>query len=151
MAGKEVPAADCSTGEQKAMLIAITLGSLLSGCSRPVKPDGTLGTFPHFVDRSKPGVITITRSGRRFVNEAQSYHDFCQAMYQRCIVEGTDICAFWSPSRIAGNSHFTSMVLAAGLRPAAASSASAQSSVRNGEAGRPAPLKRLQSGFAAHA
>ncbi len=52
--------------------------------SRPVRPDGTLGTFPHFVDRSKPGVIAVTRSGRRFVNEAHSYHDFCQAMIRRC-------------------------------------------------------------------
>ncbi|PVH30709.1 FAD-dependent oxidoreductase [Pararhodobacter oceanensis] len=52
--------------------------------SRPVRPDGTLGTFPHFVDRSKPGVIAVTRSGRRFVNEANSYHDFCQAMVARC-------------------------------------------------------------------
>ncbi|WP_238367792.1 FAD-dependent oxidoreductase [Mesobacterium pallidum] len=56
--------------------------------SRPPRGDGTLGTFPHFVDRSKPGVIAITRSGRRFVNEAQSYHDFCQAMVARCREEG---------------------------------------------------------------
>ncbi len=33
--------------------------------SRPPRGDGTLGTFPHFVDRSKPGVIAVTRSGRR--------------------------------------------------------------------------------------
>lgn len=56
--------------------------------SRPRRADGTLGTFPHFVDRSKPGVIAVTRSGRRFVNEAQSYHDFCQAMVARCREEG---------------------------------------------------------------
>lgn len=56
--------------------------------SRPPRGDGTLGTFPHFVDRSKPGVISVTRSGRRFVNEAQSYHDFCQAMVSRCKEEG---------------------------------------------------------------
>jgi len=56
--------------------------------SRPRRKDGTLGTFPHFVDRSKPGVIAVTRSGRRFVNEAQSYHDFCQAMVKRCREEG---------------------------------------------------------------
>jgi succinate dehydrogenase/fumarate reductase flavoprotein subunit len=56
--------------------------------SRPPRGDGTLGTFPHFVDRSKPGVIAVTRSGRRFVNEAQSYHDFCQAMVKRCREEG---------------------------------------------------------------
>ncbi len=63
--------------------------------SRPVKPDGTLGTFPHFVDRSKPGVIAVTRSGRRFVNEANSYHDFCQAMVARCAEEGGETCAFF--------------------------------------------------------
>ncbi|TKT78445.1 FAD-dependent oxidoreductase [Aquamicrobium sp. LC103] len=63
--------------------------------SRPVKPDGTLGTFPHFVDRSKPGVIAVTRSGRRFVNEANSYHDFCQAMIARCREEDSEICAFF--------------------------------------------------------
>ena len=42
--------------------------------------DGTSGPFPHFVDRSKPGVIAVTRDGRRFCNEADSYHDFIQAM-----------------------------------------------------------------------
>jgi succinate dehydrogenase/fumarate reductase flavoprotein subunit len=63
--------------------------------SRPRKPDGTLGTFPHFVDRSKPGVIAITRSGKRFVNEANSYHDFCQAMVKRCKEEGSENAAWF--------------------------------------------------------
>jgi succinate dehydrogenase/fumarate reductase flavoprotein subunit len=63
--------------------------------SRPLRTDGTLGTFPHFVDRSKPGIIAVTRSGRRFVNEADSYHDFCQAMMTRCREEETEICAFF--------------------------------------------------------
>lgn len=67
--------------------------------SRPVKPDGTLGTFPHFVDRSKPGVIAVTRSGRRFVNEANSYHDFCQAMVARCNEENGEVCAFFVADR----------------------------------------------------
>ena len=62
--------------------------------SRPLRPDGTLGTFPHFVDRYKPGIIAITRSGRRFVNEANSYHDFCQAMVRRCTEEGTENAAW---------------------------------------------------------
>ncbi len=43
-------------------------------------PDGSTGTFPHFVDRSKPGVIAVTSDGKRFVNEADSYHDFIQAL-----------------------------------------------------------------------
>ena len=33
-------------------------------------------------------MIAVTRSGKRFVNEAQSYHDFCQAMVKRCQEEG---------------------------------------------------------------
>ena len=44
------------------------------------RADGTSGPFPHFVDRSKPGVIAVVRSGARFVNESDSYHDFVQAM-----------------------------------------------------------------------
>lgn len=63
--------------------------------SRPLRKDGTLGTFPHFVDRSKPGVIAVTRSGRRFCNEADSYHDFGQSLTKRIAEEGGEICAFF--------------------------------------------------------
>ena len=42
------------------------------------RPDGTQGVMPHFIDRAKPGVIAVTKSGRRFTNEALSYHDFVQ-------------------------------------------------------------------------
>lgn len=42
------------------------------------RPDGTSGVMPHFIDRAKPGVIVVTRHGRRFTNEANSYHDFVQ-------------------------------------------------------------------------
>ena len=38
--------------------------------------------FPHLIlDRQKPGLIAVGRDGRRFVNEACSYHDFVLAMY----------------------------------------------------------------------
>jgi succinate dehydrogenase/fumarate reductase flavoprotein subunit len=43
-------------------------------------PDGTRGTYPHFVDRGKPGIIAVTSDGRRFVNESASYHDFISAL-----------------------------------------------------------------------
>ena len=36
--------------------------------------------FPHLIDRYKPGVIMVNRHGRRFTNEANSYHDVGQAM-----------------------------------------------------------------------
>jgi succinate dehydrogenase/fumarate reductase flavoprotein subunit len=36
--------------------------------------------FPHVVtDRAKPGLIAVNRHGRRFVNEAVSYHEFVRA------------------------------------------------------------------------
>ena len=62
--------------------------------SRPPRSDGTYAVYPHFVDRGKPGVIAVTRSGKRFGNEADSYHDFCQAMYRRCMAENAEVCAF---------------------------------------------------------
>lgn len=44
------------------------------------RKDGTKAPFPHFIDRGKPGVIAVRRDGKRFVNEANSYHDFIQAL-----------------------------------------------------------------------
>jgi succinate dehydrogenase/fumarate reductase flavoprotein subunit len=42
--------------------------------------DGSLGVFPHTVtDRSKPGLIAVDAKGRRFTNEALSYHEFVRA------------------------------------------------------------------------
>jgi succinate dehydrogenase/fumarate reductase flavoprotein subunit len=44
--------------------------------------DGSRGLFPHLVlDRAKPGLIAVNSAGRRFVNEACSYHDFVEAMF----------------------------------------------------------------------
>lgn len=46
------------------------------------RKDGTMAVFPHFVlDRSKPGIVSVGRDGRRFVNESRSYHEFVAAMY----------------------------------------------------------------------
>jgi succinate dehydrogenase/fumarate reductase flavoprotein subunit len=52
--------------------------------SQTTRADGTKGVMPHFIDRAKPGVISVTRSGRRFGNEGNSYHDFVQAMVSAC-------------------------------------------------------------------
>jgi succinate dehydrogenase/fumarate reductase flavoprotein subunit len=43
---------------------------------------GAIGTFPHLIDRARPGVIAVTVEGRRFVNEAGSYPDFVAAMFE---------------------------------------------------------------------
>lgn len=50
--------------------------------------NGERGVFPHLVDRYKPGVIAVTPEGRRFVNEADSYHVFGQAMLKECERDG---------------------------------------------------------------
>lgn len=33
------------------------------------------GHFPHLIERAKPGLIAVRADGRRFTNEADSYHD----------------------------------------------------------------------------
>ena len=38
------------------------------------------GVWPHLVDRQKPGFIMVMKNGRRFANEASSYHDLVPAM-----------------------------------------------------------------------
>ena len=45
------------------------------------RADGSNAVFPHFVlDRGKPGTLVVDGNGRRFVNEAISYHQFAQEM-----------------------------------------------------------------------
>jgi succinate dehydrogenase/fumarate reductase flavoprotein subunit len=46
--------------------------------------DGSQAVFPHFVlDRGKPGTLVVDSHGRRFVNEAISYHQFALEMLAR--------------------------------------------------------------------
>jgi succinate dehydrogenase/fumarate reductase flavoprotein subunit len=53
----------------------------------PVSETGWLengcGAFPHLsLDRAKPGLIAVNAAGRRFVDEALSYHEFVLGMYR---------------------------------------------------------------------
>lgn len=41
---------------------------------------GRVGVFPHIMDRGKPGAIGVLKNGKRFVNEANGYHDFVLGM-----------------------------------------------------------------------
>ncbi len=45
------------------------------------KAGGDFGTFPHLVERAKPGLIMVTNAAKRFANEADSYHDVMQALF----------------------------------------------------------------------
>lgn len=42
--------------------------------------NGKVGTFPHIMDRAKPGSLGVVSTGKRFVNEANGYHDYVCAM-----------------------------------------------------------------------
>src|SRR5258708_23161894 len=55
--------------------------------------DGSKGAMPQFIDRAKPGVIAVTRDGKRFANEGNSYHDFVQEM-MKAAKPGEEIAAF---------------------------------------------------------
>lgn len=58
-----------------------------------IRPDGSTALWPHIVlDRPKPGLIAVDRTGRRFVNEAVSYHEFVRAMYATGAVPAWLIC-----------------------------------------------------------
>ncbi|AUW58765.1 3-oxosteroid 1-dehydrogenase [Sphingobium sp. SCG-1] len=42
--------------------------------------EGDLSIFPIFIQRAVPGQICVTRSGRRFISEGASYHDWGAAL-----------------------------------------------------------------------
>jgi succinate dehydrogenase/fumarate reductase flavoprotein subunit len=51
--------------------------------SSELKTAKTHALFPHILlDRAKPGLIAVNSDGRRFVNEADSYHDFVEGMFR---------------------------------------------------------------------
>lgn len=50
--------------------------------SRVPRADGSVMNFPHLVDRGKPGLIAVTADGRRFTNEANSYHAFMRDFFR---------------------------------------------------------------------
>jgi succinate dehydrogenase/fumarate reductase flavoprotein subunit len=54
--------------------------------------NGKSGVFPHLIDRQKPGFIAVTRHGRRFVNESDSYHEFGRGLIAACRTESEPHC-----------------------------------------------------------
>ncbi|WP_151719499.1 FAD-binding protein [Gemmobacter serpentinus] len=57
-------------------------------CSMLKRSDGSTGIWPHILlDRAKPGLIAVGADGRRFVNESDSYHDFCMGMLRAGLSE----------------------------------------------------------------
>ncbi|NLD56014.1 MAG: FAD-binding protein [Burkholderiaceae bacterium] len=83
------PAGNAGDGIRVARAVGGTLraGNLSPAFWAPVsvleREDGSIIRYPHLVwDRAKPGLIAVNASGRRFVNEATSYHEFVIGMYR---------------------------------------------------------------------
>lgn len=82
------PAPQTNTGDGARMAEAVggvfdaTLSNAAAWTPMSLVPrkDGSTGIMPHFIDRAKPGVIAVDLDGRRFTNEANSYHDVVQAI-----------------------------------------------------------------------
>src|SRR6266478_5413205 len=77
-------------------------GSLVTDLASPVAwapvskveyADGSIGHFPHIIDRAKPGVIGVLADGRRFVNEAGGYYDYTSAMVAS-VPEGQEVASW---------------------------------------------------------
>lgn len=49
--------------------------------SRVPRDDGGFSGFPHLMERAKPGFLAVRQDGKRFVNEADSYHDYLRALF----------------------------------------------------------------------
>lgn len=57
------------------------------------KGKGRFVHFPHLLERAKPGLIAVTRFGQRFVNEADSYHDFMIGLI-KALPQGEEVQAW---------------------------------------------------------
>jgi succinate dehydrogenase/fumarate reductase flavoprotein subunit len=71
-------------GETAGGEVATELASAAAWCpvSRVPYPNGSVGHFPHIIERAKPGIIGVLANGKRFVNEADGYYDYVQAMVE---------------------------------------------------------------------
>jgi succinate dehydrogenase/fumarate reductase flavoprotein subunit len=55
--------------------------------------DGSVGHFPHIIERGKPGIIGVLANGKRFVNEAHGYYDYVSAMVA-AVPPGEEVCSW---------------------------------------------------------
>jgi succinate dehydrogenase/fumarate reductase flavoprotein subunit len=84
-----------SLGESVGGVFDTSLVSPVAWCPVSLVPyrSGRVGTYPHIVDRGKPGLIAVLADGRRFVNEADGYYDFVDAMI-KAVPDGEEVAAW---------------------------------------------------------
>jgi len=82
-------------GESAGGVLATDLASPVAWApvSRVSHADGSVGHFPHIIERGKPGVIGVLANGRRFVNEADGYYDYTAAMVA-AVPPGQEVCSW---------------------------------------------------------
>lgn len=82
LAPKETTGDGIDLGESVGGVLMTDLASPAAWCPVSLVPyrNGKVGTYPHIVDRGKPGLIAVLSTGKRFVNEADGYYQFTQGM-----------------------------------------------------------------------
>ncbi|AQZ32266.1 FAD-binding dehydrogenase [Pseudomonas sp. LPH1] len=95
-----LPPASCSgdglrLGESAGGYVADDLRSPVAWApvSKVPYADGSVGHFPHIIDRGKPGIIGVLQNGKRFLNEAGGYYDYVDAML-KAIPEDQQACSW---------------------------------------------------------
>jgi succinate dehydrogenase/fumarate reductase flavoprotein subunit len=84
-----------SLGESAGGFFDSSLASPAAWCPVSLVPyrSGRVGTYPHIVDRGKPGLIAVLSNGNRFVNEADGYYQFTTAMIAS-VPDGEEVAAW---------------------------------------------------------
>lgn len=82
LAPKEANGDGITLGESVGAQFVTDVESPAAWCPVSLVPyaNGRVGTFPHIMDRAKPGSIGVRRDGKRFVNEANGYYDYVSAL-----------------------------------------------------------------------
>ena len=82
-------------GESAGGIVATDLKSPVAWAPVSQVPhrDGSIGHFPHIIERGKPGIIGVLASGKRFVNEAHGYYDYVSAMVA-AVPEDREVCSW---------------------------------------------------------
>ncbi|MHC6591609.1 FAD-dependent oxidoreductase [Arthrobacter sp. C152] len=82
LAPKETTGDGITMAQEVGARFETALASPAAWCPVSLVPyrNGRTGTFPHIMDRAKPGSIGVRRDGKRFVNEANGYYDYVEGL-----------------------------------------------------------------------
>ncbi|MEV7571582.1 FAD-dependent oxidoreductase [Pseudarthrobacter sp. NPDC089323] len=82
LAPKETTGDGITMGQEVGARFQTDVASPAAWCPVSLVPyrNGRIGTFPHIMDRAKPGSIGVRQDGKRFVNEANGYYDYVEGL-----------------------------------------------------------------------